>query len=372
MLNGDSGPGRGLVNRSRRWSAGERIVKTALAAGIAWLLAAHLLDNPNPILAPITAIYVVQVTVSRSFTGIAQRLLGLIAGLVVAFGVVVIGGTNALTIALGVLISLLIGVRLRLDTVALTQLMTTAVVGIAAGGSHDDWHYLFELLLDTGVGAAVGVTLNLLIPPPTHIDAVFISLRTLADEIGAIYRDTAIALERGITLDDAQASLDRARRTVGLIAAAMAAISRADESLRYTIVPDERRRALERARRMTRALEHAAIQSRIIHRSLTDAIERTPRSQSPGWLAPDAAGAPLARLFSAAADAVETLGVAPGDFDAQANISLRLSLLRTAHDNAVAAAREHSDLLASGEWVIVGEILGAAAQLLGDLELAAM
>jgi hypothetical protein len=159
---------------------------------------------------------------------------------------------------------------------------------------------------------------------------------------------------------------------VALIAAAMASMARADESLRYTIVPDERRRALERARRMTRALEHAAIQSRIIHRSLTDAIERSPRSRTPGWLTPDAVGIPLARLLSAAADAVETLGALPGDLEARADISLRLALLRAAHDNAVTAAREHSDLLASGEWVIAGEILGAAAQLLGDLELAAM
>ena len=370
MLAGHSGPGRWIIDRGRRLGIGERIVKTALAAGLAWFLATLLLDNPNPILAPITAIYAIQVTVARSFTGIAHRLLGLIAGLFVAFGVVVIGGTSALTIGLGVLVALLIGVRLRLDTVALTQLMTTAVVGIAGGAAHSDWHYLFQLLLDTSVGAAVGVTLNLLVAPPSHVDAVFVSLETLAGEVGAIYRDTAIALGRGITLDDAQESLDRARRTVGLVAAAMAAMSRADESLRFTVVTDERRRALERARRMTRALEHASIQSRTIHRTLTDAIERTPRSETPGWLAPEAVGIPLARLLSAAADAVETLGAGP--LNAQADISLRLSLLRTAHENAVAAARDCSDLLASGEWVIIGEILGAAAQLIGDLELAVM
>jgi uncharacterized membrane protein YgaE (UPF0421/DUF939 family) len=348
------------------------MVKSALAAGIAWFLIIHFTDHARPILAPLTALYAIQVTVAQSLAGISQRLLGLVAGLLVAFFVELWLGPNSVAIGLGVLIALAIGVRLRLDTVAITQLATTAVVGIAGGNIDPHWEYLAQLAVDTGVGAAIGVTLNLLIAPPSHIDSAFEALSELSRDVGAIYRETAEMLAEGLSAAAAREQLERARRTVGPVAGAMAALARADESLRYTIVPDERRRALDRARRMTRALEHAAIQGRIIHRSLTDLLSMQPQVASTGWLRPDACGAAFARMLAAGGDAVTTLGAIPAHPEAIADTSVRLSALRTAHDQAVETARQSAELLANGDWVIVGEILGAAAQLLGDLELAAM
>jgi uncharacterized membrane protein YgaE (UPF0421/DUF939 family) len=372
VLTGRSGPGQRFFAQSRRWGVGERVVKSALAAGLAWFLITHFFDHPRPILAPLTALYAIQVTVAQSLAGMVHRILGLVAGLLVAFAVELVIGPNSVAIGIGVLIALAIGVRLKLDTVAITQLATTAVVGIAGGNVDPHWRFLSDLAIDTGVGATVGVMLNLLIAPPSHVDGAFQSLEALSDEVGEIYRDTAKELAQGLTGVEAREQLERARRTVGPVASAMAALSRADESLRYTIVSEERRRALERARRMTRALEHAAIQGRIIHRSLNDAISAHPDIVKTGWLSPGSCGASLARLMAAGGDAVTTLGAIPAHPEEIASISVRLSALRSAHDLAVANARQSADLLASGDWVIAGEILGAAAQLLGDLELAAM
>jgi uncharacterized membrane protein YgaE (UPF0421/DUF939 family) len=372
LISARSGPGQRLFQQGRRWGIGERVVKSALAAGIAWFLITHFTDHSRPILAPLTALYAIQVTVAQSLAGSVQRILGLVAGLLVAFFVELWLGPNSLAIGLGVLIALTIGVRLRLDTVAITQLATTAVVGIAGGNIDPHWEYLLHLAIDTGVGAAVGVTLNLLIAPPSHIDSAFVALNELSSEVGAIYRDTAVALEQGLNLEIAREQLERARRSVGPVATAMAALARADESLRYTIVPDERRRALERARRMTRALEHAAIQGRIIHRSLNDLLSLQPTVAETGWLRPGACGSAFARMLAAGGDAVTTLGAIPAHPEEIASISVRLGALRSAHDQAVDTARASAELLANGDWVIAGEILGAAAQLLGDLELAAM
>jgi len=372
LVSARSGPGQRAFQWGKRWGLGERVVKSALAAGIAWFLITQLFDHPRPILAPLTALYAIQVTVAQSLAGISQRILGLVAGLLVAFFVELMLGPNSVAIGLGVLIALLIGVRLRLDTVAITQLATTAVLGIAGGNLHPHWRYLADLAIDTGIGATVGVALNLLIAPPSHVEGAFAALNALSHEVGAIYRDTAAALAKGLTAAEAREQLERARRTVGPIAMAMAALARADESLRYTIVPDERRRALERARRMTRALEHAAIQGRIIHRSLNDLLSAQPQVATTGWLSPAACGGSIAHMLSAGGDAVTTLGAIPTHPEEIASISVRLNALRTAHDRAVAEACASAELLANGDWVIAGEILGAAAQLLGDLELAAM
>jgi uncharacterized membrane protein YgaE (UPF0421/DUF939 family) len=372
LLTARSGPGQRLFAQGRRWGVGERVVKSALAAGIAWFLISHFTNHSRPILAPLTALYAVQVTVAQSLAGSVQRILGLVAGLLVAFFVELWLGPNSLAIGLGVLIALTIGVRLRLDTVAITQLATTAVVGIAGGNIDPHWEYLLHLAIDTGVGAAIGVTLNLLIAPPSHIDRAFVALNELSSEVGALYRDTAAALAQGLSGGITRDQLERARRSVGPVATAMAALARADESLRYTIVPEERRRALERARRMTRALEHAAIQGRIIHRSLNDLLSLQPQVATTGWLRPEACGSAFARMLAAGGDAVTTLGAIPTHPEEIASISVRLGALRSAHDQAVETARASAELLANGDWVIAGEILGAAAQLLGDLELAAM
>jgi hypothetical protein len=123
---------------------------------------------------------------------------------------------------------------------------------------------------------------------------------------------------------------------------------------------------------MTRALEHAAIQGRIIHRSLNDLLSLQPQVATTGWLRPEACGSAFARMLAAGGDAVTTLGAIPTHPEEIASISVRLGALRSAHDQAVETARASAELLANGDWVIAGEILGAAAQLLGDLELAAM
>ena len=50
------------------WNGATQLVKTVVAAVVAWVLAASTLDLPQPFLAPWSALLVVHATVYRTFS----------------------------------------------------------------------------------------------------------------------------------------------------------------------------------------------------------------------------------------------------------------------------------------------------------------
>ena len=72
-LTGAKGPLRSALDWLRAHGLGERVIKSAVAAVLAWLIAGLLPDNPTPILAPLTAIFVRAAGLVFSF-GIATTL----------------------------------------------------------------------------------------------------------------------------------------------------------------------------------------------------------------------------------------------------------------------------------------------------------
>src|SRR5688572_2778594 len=112
LASGTEGPVRAALDRLRRNGIGERVIKSALAAGLAWWAAYAIHDDPLPVLAPITALFTIQYTLARSFFGSFQRLLGVGAGVSVALLLSSWLGVEWWVISLVVLISLTLGFRL--------------------------------------------------------------------------------------------------------------------------------------------------------------------------------------------------------------------------------------------------------------------
>ena len=83
-LTGAAGPLRTLLDWFRAHGLGERVIKSAVAAVVAWLLAGLLPDNPAPILAPLTAIFSINLTIAGSMRDAVQRVLGVVFGILLA------------------------------------------------------------------------------------------------------------------------------------------------------------------------------------------------------------------------------------------------------------------------------------------------
>ena len=95
---------------------GLRTAKATLAAVISWELALRLPGSQPPVLAPLTALLVTQVTVVQTITGSFQRVASVTAGVLVALGVADLLGLHWWSIGLVIFVSLALGQVLRLGS----------------------------------------------------------------------------------------------------------------------------------------------------------------------------------------------------------------------------------------------------------------
>ena len=135
------------------WSDLTQLAKTVLAAVAAWVIAASVLDLPQPFLAPWSAILVVHATVYRTFSRGAQQVAATVTAVLLAAGVGELMGLSAGAIALLLVLSLLVGTVPWFGAEA-TTIATTALVVLATGFENDT--KLVSRLLDTAIGVGVG------------------------------------------------------------------------------------------------------------------------------------------------------------------------------------------------------------------------
>ncbi|MDT7786024.1 MAG: hypothetical protein QOF58_4443, partial [Pseudonocardiales bacterium] len=92
------------VARSRR-----RALARALAAVLAWEAARRVLHSPQPFFAPLAALVTVHVTVYGSVRSGIQRVLAVIAGVLLSFAVAQVLGVNGVSLGLVLVIALVVG-----------------------------------------------------------------------------------------------------------------------------------------------------------------------------------------------------------------------------------------------------------------------
>src|SRR5262249_20094200 len=138
---------------------------------VAWTLGGMVPGAPPlPYLAPLTAVLTVQLTIAESVSGAVQRTAGAVVGVIMALMVGGFIGVNAFTLAAVVLVAQLIGRLLRLPQVGSAQVVTTALLVLTVGGV-TSFTYGVGRVVETLVGALVGVAINALLVPPTHLSA---------------------------------------------------------------------------------------------------------------------------------------------------------------------------------------------------------
>lgn len=154
----------GRVRDPVAWTEVLQLVKTVVAAVVAWVVAAEVFDLPQPFLAPWGALLVVHATVYRSFWTGAKQITATVVGVLLAW---VTGNTLGLdpsALAMMLLAALLIGQVGWLRDEATTAAATALIV--LTTGFSDENHVLIGRLFDTAIGVGVGVFINALVWPP--------------------------------------------------------------------------------------------------------------------------------------------------------------------------------------------------------------
>lgn len=214
------------------WNAAFQLLKTATAAVLAWVLAVNLFHLPQPFLAPWSALLVVHATVYRSFSRGLQQVAATVVAVFLAAGVGHVLGLSTVAIAVLMLVALALGALPWFGAEA-TTVATTALVVLTTGYSNDN--LLVSRLMDTGIGIATGLLVNVAVWPPLRRRATISAIDAIDDAIGGLLTDIGEGLEQDCDDDEVEAWASRARDLDGDLEHAWALVRQTKESARLNL-----------------------------------------------------------------------------------------------------------------------------------------
>ncbi len=174
------------------WTGVSQLLKTAFATVIAWVLAAQVFNLEQAYLAPWAALLTVHATVFGTLRRGVRQAGASVLGILVAFAAGQLFGLSAVSVGAVILVGLLVGSvgRLRDET---TTAAATALIVLTNGYSHNGG-ILGARLLDTGVGIAVGLLVNLLVWPPLRDRSAASQIDAVAEAVGRVLTEIAARL----------------------------------------------------------------------------------------------------------------------------------------------------------------------------------
>ncbi|GAA0700554.1 aromatic acid exporter family protein [Kitasatospora atroaurantiaca] len=240
--------------------------RSTVAAVLAYVAALWLTNSPAPLLAPLTALLVVQVTLYATLTSGVRRVVSVVAGVLIALGFTVLAGLTWWSLGLLIVSSLVLGHLLRVDEFV----PEVAISGMLVLGVSHAADTAWDRVAETLIGAVVGILLNTLVPPPVYVQPAGDAIEELASRMRRLLADISRQLPGGTSQTTATAWLEEARNLDRAIAQVDAELSRAEESLRLN--PRVRQGELTRLvmRSGLDTLEICAVVLRTLCRSLTD------------------------------------------------------------------------------------------------------
>jgi len=226
--------GRAKAGEGHERQTIELVVKSALAATIAWFVANDLMAAESPAFAPFSAIVIMQVTVYQSLLQALRYVAAVCVGVALQAALGFALGPGVGTFALVALVALAIGQWRRLGAQR-TQVATAAFFAfsmfVTGSGPTERLTQLGQIILLVLVGCAIGVLVNVVVLPPMRyrgaehgVRSLAAALRGLIDDMGPAVRDgdlneddTSDLRRRAARLrpvnDQARASLETARES---------------------------------------------------------------------------------------------------------------------------------------------------------------
>ena len=206
-----------------------QVAKSAVATIAAWLVAGWLIPGPLPVFAAIAALLVVQPSVNQSLGKAIERSIGVILGVVIATGISLAFGQSTWIILVAIVVAMLVAWALKMTPGTSNQVAISAMLVLALGASSPQ--YALDRVLETLIGAAIGIIVNALIVPPVAVEPARNEVALLGAELAASVDRLAAALEAPQPPAQVEALMIEARLLRPMRDAADAAIAAGEESL---------------------------------------------------------------------------------------------------------------------------------------------
>lgn len=352
------------IARRRREPVAVQALRSTAAAVISYVVALRLSSEPNPLTAPLTALLVVQVTLYSTLTTSIRRVNSVVVGVLIAIGFSVLVGLTWWSLGLLILASLVVGHLVRVDEfvpeVAISAMLVLGVTQVA--------NTAWDRVLETLIGAAVGLLVNLVVAPPVWVGPAGAAITDLALRMSRLLDHLGEEPLGPARVEQAAARLHEARRLDNDIAQVDAALRQAEDSLRLN--PRVKEGLLFRLvlRTGLDTLEICAVVLRVACRTLTDLAKARPDGP---LFAPETTNA-LQQVLRHTAVAVEsfaqliTAQVSANAEEAEARLTGELAVARQHRDRL-------ADLLLAGaradpaQWQLHGALLTEIDRVLDEL-----
>ncbi len=245
-----------------------QVLKTSAAAVAAWLLASWALDVPMPIFAAIAALLVVQPSVNQTVLKGVERSLGVVGGVVIAWLAGLLLGQGAWVVLLVIVAALLVAWALRLGPGSTNQIPISAMLVLALGTGTPG--YAVDRILETVMGAAIGLLVNLAIVPPVTVGPGREAVSALLEHCASLMDRLAEAVRTPPAQPELDALLVDARRLRPERERAAQALATGEESLALNPRGGRFRRIQRRDAELLALLTSVSVQVTAMARALHD------------------------------------------------------------------------------------------------------
>ncbi|MEU1256133.1 aromatic acid exporter family protein [Streptomyces chartreusis] len=340
-------------------------LRSAAAATIAYVIALRLSPEAAPLTAPLTALLVVQVTFYATLTNGIRRVNSVVAGVLVAIAFSLLVGLTWWSLGLLIVAALAVGHLVRVNEyVPEVAISAMLVLGVTTVGDT-----AWARVLETLIGAVVGLGFNLLLAPPVWVDEAGESMEALARRLRQLMLRIGEEAAGRPAYEQAAARLHEARRLDHDIVEVDADLRQAEDSLRLN--PRVRDSLLHRVvlRTGLDTLEICTVVLRVLARTITDLA----KDREPDPLFANETGAVLEQLLSEIADAVVsfsvlvTTHVSTNADAAESRLSAELRTAAGTRDKLALLLREEA-ARETERWQLLGAVLTEVNRMLDELD----
>jgi uncharacterized membrane protein YgaE (UPF0421/DUF939 family) len=352
------------VARHRAQPTAATIIRLTACAVFAYLIALPVPETSPPVLAPLTAILVLQVSIYQTLFSAVRRVAAVVTGVLIALGLSTWIGFTWWSLGLTIALGLSVGYALRLRD-AVLEVPISAMLILSVGSKTAATSRITETLIGTAAGLIAGFVLTAPRVEPAE-EAIADLARTMADLLDRM----AAGLDDGSVNDSARAWLDQARALGNEIRRVDEALAQAEESTKLNPRSMRLPYSTMTLRQSLETLEHSAITVRMLARSLADTT-RLAGDDNP-LNRPDVRRG-LADTLRELSAAVRAYGSLATELDEHGHEVLKVDLERH-----LAAARDAQDrlseLLATAPavrptgWPLRGELISHLDRLRSELE----
>ncbi|WP_092928882.1 FUSC family protein [Actinopolyspora alba] len=258
-----------LLRRTQRLlRTGIPIVQCAISAGLAWLIARHVVGHPEPFFAPIAGVIALGISLGQRLRRAAELVVGVSVGVGIGDVLISVIGTGAWQIALVVALAMSTAVLLDAGGVIVMQaasssvLVATLLPPATMGG--------LNRMVDAAIGGVVGLIVAALLPQnPLAVAHRYgrTVLGSLADALRGI--SAAMAGEDSAAASDVLVAARKSHRSVEEL---RSALTTGDEIARYAPIRWRNRGELEHYQTAATPVDRALRNTRVLARRALAAL----------------------------------------------------------------------------------------------------